>query len=241
MQHYKELIQSIYRDLMAEYGPQGWWPLTGRIGERGFDIRGYHPGIYPVLYSAERFEIITGAVLTQNTSWKNVRAALDRLFEYLDASELCLEPETLLEIGTERLSQLIRPSGYYNQKAKKLFLLSGFIKDLKAVPLRGDLLELWGIGPETADSMLLYAYNVPVFVIDAYTRRILRRTGGLSAGQTEKEYHHLQSMFQAAFPPDSKLYQEFHALLVIHAKQRCKARVPVCAACPLRQYCKNLV
>ncbi len=182
------------------------------------------------LSSKGRFEVALGAILTQNTAWTNVEKALARLH----AAGIGL-PSDIRALRRERLAGLIRPAGYYNQKARKLagiarlFGTPGALT-LKGAPTRETLLRQWGIGPETADSILLYAFRVPVFVVDAYARRILERIG-LIPGRAG--YSEIQALFHAALQPDHALYNEFHALLVEHAKQHCRAR-PVCAGCPVR-------
>ncbi|MBN2049643.1 MAG: DNA repair protein, partial [Spirochaetales bacterium] len=205
------MVKDLYDTLLETYGPQGWWPLSHRIGEPGFTSEGYHPGVFPVLREEDRFHIVTGAVLTQNTAWKNVRKALTALE---DAK--IRRAEDLAVLPLDNLSQLIRPSGYYNQKAKKLqgvmgfFLRGGHLKT-GIPPERPRLLNVWGIGPETVDSILLYAFDVPVFVVDAYTFRLWERFFGSSCN---KDYHALQESITRELPRDARVYQEFHALIV---------------------------
>jgi len=195
----------------------------------------------PVLTLADRFEIAVGAVLTQNTIWSNVRSALQTLLQYTDEQGNGLSPRTILDMEPEKLAELIRSSGYYNQKARKLHLLSDFLDDCREAPERGDLLDIWGIGPETADSILLYAFDRPVFVIDAYTRRIYSRVKGQSIGTTAEEYHKLQKIFTDTVPAHTVIYREYHALLVLHAKQVCKKNRPACRGCPLKETCRYVV
>jgi endonuclease-3 related protein len=211
--------------LLVRYGPQGWWPLGGRAGRSGFDERGYHPGRYGLPADPRgRFEVAAGAVLAQNTSWRNVEAALAALRGrgLLDASGLKAFP-------LRRLARLVRSSGYYRQKARKLKELASFWSGLSGSPERGELLALWGVGPETADSILLYAFHRPVFVVDAYTRRLLERLGWAVGCES---YEELQARFRAALPPHAPLYQELHALIVRHAKEHCRPQ-PLCRGCPL--------
>ncbi len=153
--------------MISHYGPRGWWPLIGK---------GYHPGgSYVPRTPGERFEVIVGAILTQNTSWNNVGISLRILHD-----RQLLDPEAFLRMPEDELAGLIRSSGYFRQKSRKLRIAAAFFLDkafhkagTAAVPRREELLSLWGIGPETADSILLYAFGVPAVVIDAYTRRIL--------------------------------------------------------------------
>jgi endonuclease-3 related protein len=171
-----------------------------------------------------------GAVLTQNTAWTNASAALDRLRE-----GGVLLPSDLLAIGEARLADLVRSSGYFNQKAKKLKSIAGFFSARGAlsvgrVPARARLLAEWGIGPETADSILLYAFHLPVFVVDAYTRRILSRIGLIGG---KEPYEEIQALFHASLAPTASLYNEYHALIVEHAKVHCRTR-PECDSCPVR-------
>jgi endonuclease-3 related protein len=200
-------------------------------GRRGFDSGGYHPGGFSFPRTpAQRFEIAVGAVLTQNTSWGNVQKALAALFS---ASEVPV-PRDLLDCSVERLAGLVRSSGYHNQKARTLLVLSEFFQapaSLRASspPARDALLSLRGIGEETADSILLYAFGQPVFVVDAYTRRLLQRIG-LIGGR--ERYQEIQALFHEALPQDHELFNEYHALIVAHAKARCRAQ-PACEGCPV--------
>jgi len=227
-------LLSVHRRLLAAYGPQGWWPLPSMAGKRGFDPRGYHPGSFEWPRSVRgRFEIIVGAILTQNTAWTNVEIALKRL----QASGLD-RPDRMLRASLRRLASHIRSSGYFNQKAKKLRIAAKAFSgpgalDLRAAPSREDLLALWGIGNETADSILLYAFARPVFVVDAYTRRIFTRLGALAGGES---YDEIQGAFHRGLARRADLYNEMHALIVEHAKQHCRSR-PACPGCPLSRSC----
>lgn len=225
-------LRDLYGRLRAAYGPQGWWPLRSRAGARGFDARGYHPGRCAApRRNEERFEIAAGAVLTQNTSWRNVEPGLDSL----RAAGL-LAAEAMLGCSERRLARLIRSCGYHNQKARKLRVLAGwFAAARRGPPRREELLALWGVGPETADSILLYAYGVAVFVVDAYTVRLLGRLGWLrgAAGYAE-----VQRRFHDALPADAACFNEYHALIVRHAKEHCSAR-PLCPGCPLARICPS--
>jgi len=209
-----ELI-SHFDAMLAAYGPQFWWP--GR----------------------SRFEVIVGAILTQNTSWTNVEGAIAHL-----RRERLLSPAAIERIPVHRLATLIRSSGYFRQKARKLkafvkFLRAryqGSLNRLFAMPtgdLREQLLSVHGIGPETADSILLYAGKHSVFVVDAYTRRILERH---RLAQGNEPYDQIQQLFESSLPSDPKLFNEYHALIVHTGKHFCHKRQPDCQRCPLQQF-----
>jgi endonuclease-3 related protein len=224
----RSILTRLYDLLLAAYGRQGWWPSAWSAGRRGFDPRGYHPGRFDFPgTAAQRFEIAIGAVLTQNTAWTNVEKALEKLFEAGITS-----PRSVLATPVRRLAVLITPSGYYNQKAKKLGALAELFLEAKKAgrpPTRDELLSVWGVGEETADSILLYAYARPAFVVDAYTRRLLERLGLLRGGES---YPEIQEIFHAALPAQPELFNEYHALIVEHAKRRCRTK-PLCAGCPV--------
>lgn len=182
------------------------------------------------------FEVIVGAILTQSTAWVNVEQALANL-----RRAQLLTPSRMEHVSEARLARLIRPSGYFRQKAKKLKAFVGFLGRhyggslarmfrMPTSELREQLLAVHGIGPETADSILLYAGGHPVFVVDAYTHRILGRHG-LSSGKPD--YASVQSFFEANLPKDADLYNEFHALLVNVGKNWCRKGQPCCEDCPL--------
>jgi len=205
------VLMRMYEKMSESFGPQHWWPAEGPL------------------------EMMVGAVLTQNTSWRNVEKAIEGL-----KSRRMIDPEALCRVPFEELAQVIRPAGYYNIKARRLKNLAEFIVqraagDLDALfseetsALREALLGIKGVGPETADSILLYAAGRPVFVVDAYTHRILGRHGLISE---EATYDETQSCFMDHLPQDAALYNEFHALIVRTAKTCCGKR-PNCAACPL--------
>ena len=221
------VLRALYADLAAAYGPQGWWPLPSQAGRRGFDGRGYHPGnTAPPRDAAGRFEVALGAVLTQNTAWANAERALGAL-----AGAGIRLPAHVAAREARSLARLVRASGSYNVKARKLRSLAAFFEGhgLAGAPDRDALLAVWGIGPETADSILLYAFGEPVFVVDAYTRRLLARRGAI--GGTEP-YEEVQELFHRALEADPVLYNEYHALIVRHAKEHCRAR-PRCPGCPV--------
>jgi len=196
-------IIAIYEALFDVYGPQGWWPVAGR----------YHPGDYGVPKNAEEaFEIIAGAVLTQNTSWTSVERALENL-RRIEA----LNPHKILALSLDVLKSAIRPAGFFNRKAIYLKEIARFFLGLKGrTPSRKELMSVKGVGNETADSVLLYAYKQPEFVIDAYTKRILTFLGLVERGAG---YMELKNLFESNLPGDVVIYQEYHALLVEHAKR----------------------
>jgi len=198
-------LGELYEIFYSYYGPQGWWPGEG-------------------------LEIAIGAILTQQTSWVNVEKAIKNL-----KNAKCLSIECLEKINIEKLENLIKPSGYYRIKARRL---KNFIELISKnpIPSREDLLSVKGLGLETADSVLLYWFEKPYFVIDAYTFRILNRLG-LYDG---KNYVELQRLFMDNLPKDIEVYKEFHALLVQHAKRYCLKTRPRCDACPLNKYCNFL-
>ena len=205
----------IHDRLLAAYGPQGWWPADGH------------------------FEMMVGAVLTQNTAWTNVERAILRLEE-----QGLLDPRSLLDAPTDQLAEAIRPAGYFNVKARRLqaftrwYLDQGGFEPLARKDtrtLRDQLLAVHGIGPETADDILLYAFGRPVFVIDAYTRRIVSRVGHDVEGLS---YEALRARFEDELPADVGLFNEYHALIVRHAKEHCRKK-PLCSGCPLEGICES--
>jgi endonuclease-3 related protein len=194
--------EKLFKKLLAYYGPQKWWPGDG-------------------------FEIAIGAILTQNTSWKNVEIALENLRK----KEL-LNPKAIFECDLDKLSKLIISSGYYNQKALYLKNLSDlWLKNSN--PSREDLLAIKGIGEETADSILLYLLNKPQFVIDAYTIRISNRFG---YGDSQRKKY-WKEFYENSLEKDVYVYGEFHALFVIHAKTYCLKKTPQCNNCFLISDC----
>lgn len=212
----KDKLLEVYRRLYGRYGPQHWWPGDGA------------------------FEVIIGAILTQSASWANV----DKALANLKACGL-LEPAALRAIAQEELARLIRPSVYFNVKAQKVkafvqHLGEHYDDDLEALLrkdaqlLRQELLSIFGIGEETADDIVLYAANKPVFVIDAYTRRILDRLGLAPA---QKGYSSYQLLFMESLPHDVRLFNEYHALLDRHGVETCRKREPLCGECCLLDVC----
>lgn len=207
-------IFKIYQKMFDALGPQQWWP-----GETPF-------------------EVIIGAILTQNTNWSNVEKAIKNL-----KADGKLSPEGIKNVPLAELAKLIRPSGFFNVKARRVkafihWLFSRyegslsrmFSQDLQT--LRNELLSVKGIGPETADSILLYAGNMPAFVVDAYTHRIFSRHGFIAE---ESTYEEMKSFFEERLPKDVKLFNEYHALLVHIGKRYCKPK-KACEPCPLRDF-----
>ncbi len=208
-------IRDVYETLDLAYGPQHWWPAE------------------------TPFEVMVGAVLTQNTAWTNVERALARL-----AARTRLDAESILGLDEAELADAIRPAGYFNVKARRLrafcrgLLDAGGMDGLGALDtadLRRVLLAINGIGPETADDMVLYAFERPVFVVDAYTRRIFARLG-LLAG--DEGYETVRSLFERALGPDVPVCNAYHALIVRHGKDVCRTK-PNCGACCLRADCRQ--
>ncbi len=184
----QEDLMRIYQKLYAKFGPQHWWPGDSRE------------------------EIIIGAILTQSTSWKNVEKAIINLKQ-----NNLLNFNSILKTHNSKLAQLIRPAGYHNQKAKKLKAVAEFFLKLKnKSPTRSQLLEVHGIGPETADSMLLYAYNQPEFVVDTYTKRIFSQ---LNLIKPNAKYDEIKNFFELNLKNDAKLFNEYHALIVCAGKE----------------------
>ena len=201
-----------FEALHAALGPQSWWPAR------------------------TPFEVIVGAILTQNTSWTNVERAIGKL----RAAKL-LTPRAIVRAPTARLARLIRSSGYFRQKAKKLKAFVRFLQEnhggslarmfrTPTAELRAKLLGVHGIGPETADSILLYAGKHAVFVVDAYTRRILERHGHAASHES---YESIQEGFHGSLPRKATLFNEYHALIVRAGKDWCRANSPRCERCPL--------
>jgi endonuclease-3 related protein len=227
--------QQAYRLLLKAFGPQGWWPVTVRRDSRPV----YRPGFQGPLSERQRVEICVGAILTQNTNWANVEKVLRVLHHasLMDFKKVSRAPPP-------RLAAYVRSSGYFRQKAKKLkiFARHALARGMSLrtwlsgpmTALRSELLALWGVGPETADSILLYAGGRPAFVVDAYTVRIGRRLGWFR----RQDYDHVQRFFTDRLPPSPAVFAEFHALLVELAKRHCKT-TPVCEGCPLTSMCRH--
>lgn len=207
----KHDYQLIYNTLYEHYGPQGWWPAE------------------------TPFEMMMGSILVQNTSWRNVDKAIANLKPFL-------KPEAIDNLSIDELAQLIRPSGFFNIKATRIKSFMEWFKtndyDIELIKkadrhqLRIELLSIKGIGPETADVILLYAFETPIFVVDAYARRIFYRLGY----NMPESYDTFRKRVEKELPGDLVLYNEFHALVVEHAKEHCKA-TPICTGCPLFGFC----
>lgn len=208
----------LYTALMDLYGPQGWWPL-------GPSVR-YHKGEYrQPATSRAVFEVYVGAILTQNSSWNGACQAMARL-----RAAKALTPRGIGSLTDEVLQEAIRPARYLRQKAGYLRAVASFYLGLKGrVPSRDALLAVRGIGKETADSILLYAHHVPIFVVDAYTRRILAAMRQIAG---DEEYDIIRARLEKELPRDEVVYNEFHALLVEHAR-RYYSRKPYGVADPL--------
>lgn len=224
-------LYRLYQLLFEKYGPQGWWPI---IVDKPVHQNAYHPGDYSFPRNRnEVFEICLGAILTQNTTFTSVVKALDNL-KTLDA----LSPEGIAALDEASLKQAIRPAGYFNQKAKYILSFLSFFEALNGeVPARKSLLDVHGVGEETADSILLYAYGQPEFVVDAYTKRILSVLGFIGEKTKYKEVKALMQESLESFVPEEervKVYQEYHALLVAHAKMY-YAQKPYGAECLMKE------
>lgn len=209
-------LMELYRRMLEHFGPRGWWPAR------------------------TPFEVAVGAILVQGVSWSNAAAAIESLRE-----RGCLEPGELYRVDEEELAERIRPSLYYRQKARKLkaftrLLIERFQGDMgrmlsgETAAVRRLLLGIHGIGPETADCILLYAGDHPVFVVDAYTRRIFARLGVWDESIT---YDAMQAFFHRRLPPDVSLYNEYHALIDGIGSRYCKRSRPRCGECPLLPHC----
>ncbi len=209
-------LPEICERLAAHFGPLHWWPAD------------------------TPFEVVVGAILTQNTAWRNVEYAIANLKQ-----AAALSPQALGSLAPETLQDLIRPAGFFRQKAERLQLFVTYLQahhqgDLARMlagemdTVRRELLALKGIGPETADSILLYAGNHPSFVVDAYTRRLFTRLGWL---QGSESYEAIRALFMGYLPHDADLFNEYHALIVEQCKTYCRKRQPACPECPLQSLC----
>lgn len=209
----ERIVRNIYKRLFTVSGHQHWWPGN------------------------TQFEVIVGAILTQNTNWGNVEKAINNLKQ-----AKCLNPKSLNSISKKKLASLIKPAGYFNVKAKRLknflfFLFNDYKGSLKAMAkqdwpaLRQELLKVNGIGPETADSILLYAFNKPIFVVDTYTKRIFSRHGIVN---DDSDYMDIQDLFMKTLKHDVQLFNEYHALIVNTGKYFCKPKRQ-CEQCPLNK------
>ena len=210
-----EQVREVYERLLKRYGPRDWWPGEGP------------------------FEVIVGAILTQHTAWSNVTKALSQMRE-----AGIWNFNAVHDTPAEEVAQLVRPSGYFNQKARKLKGFAAFVVDefggslealfaLETAELRGRLLELWGIGEETADDIILYAAGKPSFVIDSYTRRLVQRLGWEVVGNHYADY---QALFTERLPKEVPLFNEYHALIDRHGNSTCR-KAPLCDDCCLLDIC----
>ena len=206
------MLTEVYEKLLAAFGPQHWWP-------------GESP-----------FEVLVGAVLVQNTAWRNVERAIENLRE-----AGVMSPRALYAVSEQELAELIRPAGYYQVKTRRLrnllkLIVERYDGSLEAMfrtdlaTLREELLGVSGIGPETADAILLYAGGLPAFVVDTYTHRVLARHGWIGY---DADYHEIKDHFEANLPANAALYNEYHALLVRLGKEFCRKTAPKCETCPL--------
>ncbi len=218
----QKTVRNLYRVLLNSYGPQGWWPVpvAGDDQSGSCDKRGYHPGCFDIPRNkAQQLEIVLGTVLTQNTNWRNASTALRSL-----ADDGLISQQRLRDTKIEQIALAIRSAGYYNQKAKTIKNLVRFLKRFSFRTLerengrtvRDRLLQIKGIGPETADCIMLYALKKPSFVVDAYTRRIM---AGLGIVEETVDYETLKDLFESVLESDVALFQEYHALLVQHGKR----------------------
>jgi endonuclease III related protein len=213
------MLMAIYRALHAHYGPQRWWPT----------------------HTGSPWEVMMGAVLTQHTTWANVAAALSNMLSVHGTRSLSI-PQAVLSLPDDELAALLRPTGHYNTKPRRLKNLARFVVEEGGTAalaasrentqsLRSRLLAISGIGPETADAILLYALGRPVFVADAYARRLASRWGLLPPTAS---YDAIQALFMNNLPHDASLFNEYHALIVAHGKTICRPR-PQCPVCPLNR------
>lgn len=211
-------IENIYSTLLKEHSSQGWWPIFDKQQQRCV----YH--LNAPRNNDDILEICLGALLTQNTAWTNVEKALQQLYQ-----QNLVSIPAILAVEHEQLAAAIRSAGYFNQKAEWLKIFAQFLtkntinnlQKMKTNELRKELLAIKGIGPETADSMVLYAFQKPSFVVDAYTKRIFSRLGFC---KEDVDYHELQSLITKQLPEDVQWYKEYHALIVEHAKVCCQKK-----------------
>ncbi len=203
---------NLYFNLLQKYGKQNWWPLIEK-GKVVYKKR-------KQLNEKEKFEIMVGAILTQNTSWKNVEKALLNLYK-----ENLLDINKILKADNKILEEKIKCSGYYRQKVKKLKALAEFLKKnnigelekMHKEELREKLLGIYGVGKETADSILLYAFNKPIFIVDAYTRKLFANLGIIKGNEN---YDEIRILVERNFPKSVEMLKEFHALIVANGKQK---------------------
>lgn len=237
MKFTRSVLVNLYRAARRELGPRGWWPAT----PDGKFVPEYNTDPKRELSEKDRFEIALGAILTQNTSWSNVTRALEMLNRIGELTFF-----GVYRMPIEKLKLAIRPTGYFNQKAIKVHEFCVYVAlewrgrltlamKGKLPELRRKLLSIHGVGPETADSILLYALEKPIFVIDAYTRRIFSRHG---LARADTPYDDFRQEIESKLPKSAKLFNDYHAQLVEVAKRWCKKNAPLCSECPL--YKKSL-
>ena len=225
---------TVFQRLNKHYGSQNWWPIV--VGEQSLYLPEYRT---KERNEDEIFEIAVGAILTQNTAWINVEKALVNLKKIGP-----LNLNTLQKLDDDIIKKAIRPAGYYNQKLKKIRAFQTFIenqalrslsdlKNSKILDARKGLLSIWGVGMETADSILLYALGKAVFVVDTYTRRLFSRLGKIPE---RADYDDIRLTLEKHLPQDIDLFREYHALIVRHAKEHCRKKA-LCQDCPLADIC----
>ena len=217
----KELMR-IYNSLHKHFGSRHWWPVTTNSDYKGF-------------------EIFLGAILTQQTSWKQVEKAIQKLEE-----RNLIDPKKISVLSTKKLSNLIKPVAFYPTKAKRIKELAKKWQEIKKISnlsipqARKELLQLHGIGPETCDSILLYAFQKSTFVVDAYTKRFVKRYFGYHSQEGKNGYEEVKKFFESSLPQNEKLFGEYHALIVELGKNYCLTR-PMCQDCVLRNKCKKMI
>ena len=209
-------IHKIYKTFLSHYGDPKWWPAKNP------------------------YEVIVGAILTQNTNWGNVEKAIANFGDNLS-------PKFIAEINGESLAEIIKPAGFFNQKARYLKAVTKWFAkynfDVETVrkndlnKIRRELLSVDGIGKETADDILLYAFGFPTFVVDAYTKRLILR---LPVKLEDYSYDNIKTSFESNLPKDVEIYNNFHAFIVINAKNHCK-KIPSCNNCPLESVCEKII
>lgn len=227
---YKWLVNWVYETLRKAYGEVGWWPLL-KQEPSGWVCDYPSENLSKDMSRDAQFEIALGAILTQNTNWQNAERALIGL-----KKANLFSADAILAISQIDLAEVIRPSGYYQQKARKLKVFAAFWASDRE-PTRSSLLSLWGLGPETVDDMLLYGFGETIFVIDAYTKRLFTRVG---LCDERIPYETLQALLTKYLPNDRYVFRLYHALIVQHAKHHCRKQ-PICSDCPLSAQCQYAI
>lgn len=213
-------FMKVYELLRRAHGPRRWWPVTPPGGMKPLYTGGPRSDL-------QRFEVAAGAILTQNTAWVNAARAIESLHR-LGA----MSPDAIGRMDARSLARAIRPSGYFNQKAKRLRTIAAYFRENRKGTREG-LLALDGVGPETADSIMLYAFNAPFFVVDAYTRRLF---GRLALVDPSAPYEEIRDRFERNLPRRVFVYKEYHALIVEQGKLVCR-KAPLCEKCLLKELC----